>query len=154
MCFTLWRTFCRDDVFLSLFREQNIMDMWFRYYYENFDVMTCFDVMTKCLISWRVFDFMTNGLTSWRIFISGQTFYIMTYFWLHDTLLASWQTPWRHGVFLMSWQTWWRHDELCDVITCFFYDTLFDIMMFLMLCQTFWSNDKPFEVMMKLLTAW
>ena len=58
-----------------------------------------------------------------------------------------------HDMCLMAWQTWWRQDALCDVITCC-YDELFDIMMFLMLCQTFWSNDKPFEVMMKLLTSW
>ena len=53
-----------DYVFMSLFLEQNIMEMWFRYYNEIVDVMTCFDVMTNPLTSWRVFDVMTNLVTS------------------------------------------------------------------------------------------
>ena len=152
MCFYIMTNVCRNDVFLSLFQEQNIMDMWFRYYNEIFDVMTCFDVGAYFFILGQTFYIMTYIWLYDTFFTSWHIFDFMTHFWRHDTLLASWQTLWRHGVFLMSWQTWWRHDELCDVITCF-YDILFDIIMFLMLCQTFWSNDKAFEVMMKLLTS-
>ena len=78
---------------------------------------TKYDVILS-LTSWR-HDFMTNFLNHDIFLTSWQTFYIMTYLWLHDKLLTLWQSFWRHGVFLMSWRTWWRHNELCDVITFF-----------------------------------
>ena len=105
--------------------------------------MTCFDVMTKCLTSWRVFDFMTNGLTSWRIFYFRTNFltlhiFDITHFLHHDVFLTLWQT---FGVmrnpltslrvfcminflilwcsnFLMEWWNFWYHNKLIDIMTC------------------------------------
>ena len=107
-----------------------------------------FDVMTKLLTSWR-YDFMTNFSNHDICLTSWQTFYIMTYLWLHDKLLTLWQSFWRHGVFLMSWRTWWRHNELCDVITFSFNNKLDIMTSFVTSCRTF-----LFEIMMKLLTSW
>ena len=107
--------------------------------------------MTKLLTSWR-YDFMTNFLNHDICLTSWQTFYIMTYLWLHDKLLTLWQSFWRHGVFLMSWRTWWRHNELCDVITFFFNNKLDIMTSFFTSCRTF--RTFLFEIMMKLLTSW
>ena len=70
--------FCRDDVFLSLFREQNIISIWFRYYDEIFweqNIMkTCFWCLSELF---HVFEVMTSFSE------------VMTYFW---------HTFWHHNV--------------------------------------------------------
>ena len=98
-------------------------------------------------------------MTSWQTFLnhdicltSRQTFYIMTYLWLHDKPLTLWQSFWRHGVFLMSWRTWWRHNELCDVITFSFNNKLDIMTSFVTSCRTI--RTFLFEIMMTFLTSW
>ena len=101
-CLTTWHTFDVLTLFLhyderfvvmthfdNYFLEQNIMEMWFRYYNEICDVMTCFDVMTK----WRVILFY--GLTSWRICCSRTNFLTLwhifdfiSHFLHHDVFLT------------------------------------------------------------------
>ena len=87
--FTLWRTFLswwRIFVIISGTKYNvNVISILWRIV----DVMTWFDVMTKCLMSWRVFDFMTNGLTLWHIIyfrtncLHHDVYLTMT-FWPHD----------------------------------------------------------------------
>ena len=137
MFFTLWQTFCRDDLFLSLFRAQNIMETWYRYYNDIFDVMTCFDVI------WRVFDFMANCFPSWRIFYFRSNFS----FWHYDKLIDIMTCLWHYDDFfyvtncLTSWRMLHllRHDEHFDAME------LFDITHFL----TYWHT---FDLMTNLLT--
>ena len=155
VCFTLWRTFCGYDVFLTPWPAFCCLDIFFLIsgtkYNEN-----VFAIITNFWMSWHVFHVMTHLLTSWQtldvmvcfwcydelcdFFLCDKTFYIMTYFWSNDgfvfgsndepftitNLLTSWQTFWHHDVFLISWQTFGI------ILTSW---------------QIFWRHDKLFVVM-------
>ena len=123
--FTLWRTFCGHDVFMtpwpafccldhfiSTFQEQNIMK-------------------TNFWMSWHVFHVMTNFLTSL------QTLDVMVCFWCNDEFCDDMN----NFVTLLS-------------VFFKFYDTLFDIMTYFWSNDdVFWSNDEPFT-MTNFLTSW
>ena len=117
---------CHDEVF------EDMPLLW--RHYELFDVMTCFDIMTNFVTSWRVFDVMANGLESWRVvdvmnnlLTSWRIFDVMTNFltsWRvlrNDELLALWRvfdlvmhflSFLNFTNFLTSWRTFWRHNTI------------------------------------------
>ena len=95
------------------------------------DAMTCFWLHDKLL--WHTSDVMTNLLTSRRVFDVNDVF--LTCLWHHDLLFevcctfGDVMTDFVTASRVFVWYTFWYYDVF-------------------MSCQTFWSYDKPFGIMM------
>ena len=177
VCFTLWRTFCGYNVFLTPWPAFCCLDIFFiisgTKYNEN-----VFAIITNFWMSWHVFHVMTHLLTSWQtldvmmcfwcydelcdavFFCVIKLFYIMTYFWSNDGFVfGSNDEPFTITNLLTSWQTFWHHDVfliswqtfgifLTSWQILWRHDKLFGVMTY---C---WRHGELFEVMTNLLSSW